>query len=94
MSGNKAPSSSDPWDALFASATRPQTAPVATPSSIEVNDNYGATSSTSDNNPSAVSAAAGGYAILMQHSMTPKSQRQCALSSTATTSASSSHPVS
>lgn len=71
----------NPWEALFSSVTRPRTAVVATAAAAS-----GASAATEDNIIDVTNAnARGGYTILIQHSMTPSSQRQWAVTSSTTT---------
>ena len=82
----KGSTSLNPWEALFSSATRPQ----AVTSSYKVADETkkNDTSDVSNRKNTNLSTTTtnsytkGGYTILIQHSITPKSQRQYALSST------------
>lgn len=68
----------NPWEALIASATRARpTRPVLTTAfSGESDDGDTSTSSSSS------TGGGGGYTILLQHSLTPKSQRKWAIEST------------
>jgi len=81
----KGSASLNPWEALFSSATRPQ---AVTSSSYNVdekkkkNDTSDVSSSSCNNIISTTTTNKGGYTILIQHSITPKFQRQYALSST------------
>ena len=94
MSKAKESSSLNPWEALFSSCTRPQQSlhcrstaddikngSAKSPSSSSSSSSDGA-SSTNINTPPSTNNNKGGYTILIQHSLTPKSQRQYALSST------------
>ena len=75
------PPPANPWEALFASVTHPH--PALT--SLLINDsnvnNDAMVTSVNGESP-AISSSAGGYTIFIQHSMTPKSQRQWAFAST------------
>ena len=85
MIKTKQSSSLNPWEALFSSATRPQAVDDVSASGSSEKD--GAQTQT-DGAPVGYTitptpeTASGGYTILLQHSMTAKSQRQWALSAT------------
>ena len=73
-SSNK--SQPNPWEALISSATRARpTRPVLTTAFSGESDDGGTSLSSS-------AGGGGGYTILLQHSLTPKSQRKWALDST------------
>lgn len=80
----------NPWEALFVSATRPQPALPILPFPDNADANADANSTDGGDQfrapgylPSTNSQyAAGGYTILIQHSLTPKAQRKWALAST------------
>ncbi|KAL7531139.1 hypothetical protein ACHAXR_003865 [Thalassiosira sp. AJA248-18] len=79
----KPPSSLNHWEALFASATRPQATVVSPWKSADDDGDTKPSNESACAVPSYIDApSAGGYTILIQHSMTPKSHRQWALAST------------
>lgn len=84
MSKPKATSSLNPWEALFSSVSRPQASVVSHGCRADdggVSDTK-STKTTSSSAAAISASSAGGYTILIQHSLTPKSQRQWALAST------------
>ncbi|KAL7480551.1 hypothetical protein ACHAW6_006242 [Cyclotella cf. meneghiniana] len=74
------PSSKNPWDALFASTTRPRIRPTSNIPSINDIRTHPSVENCNDAS-SSPSEMAGGYTILIQHSITSQSQRDYAFSS-------------
>jgi hypothetical protein len=69
----------NPWEALISSATRARpTRPILLTTAFSGESDDGGTSSS----VSSSAGGGGGYTILLQHSLTPKSQRKWALEST------------